>query len=246
VVGLHFFNPAPVMRLVEVVRHAEVDASILDRAAALVERWDKTAIRCADVPGFIVNRVNRPFTLQALRMLEAEDADVGTIDEAVRGAGFPMGPFELMDLAGIDVNLAAARAIWDGLGRPERLRPSAIQEQLVEAEQLGRKSGVGYYHYQEGRRGEPARTGARRRLAGEEIVERIRLAIDNEAYYALGDGVAAAGDIDLALRLGAAHPEGPFEHVDLIGGTSALVAALDRHPGPAFDPAPELRRVTAP
>ena len=245
VIGLHFFNPAPVMRLVEVVVHPDADTSVVDRATGLVERWGKTAIRCADVPGFVVNRVNRPFTLQALRMLEAGDADVVGIDDAIRGAGFPMGPFELMDLVGIDVNLAAARAIWEGLGRPERLRPSPIQERLVEAGDLGRKTGVGFYRYRDRQRTEPALDEIPGHgLTEAEIVERVRLAVDNEAWHALGDGVASADDIDLALRLGAAHPDGPFEHMRALGGRAELVAALRRHEGPAFEPASSLVRAT--
>jgi 3-hydroxybutyryl-CoA dehydrogenase len=117
VVGLHFFNPAPVMALVEVVLGPATDPAIADRATALVESWGKTAVRCTDSPGFIVNRVNRPFTIEALRMLEAGEASVEAIDDAMRAAGYPMGPFELMDYVGLDVNLAAARGVWEGLGR---------------------------------------------------------------------------------------------------------------------------------
>lgn len=145
VVGLHFFNPAPVMALVEVVLGPATDPGLADRATTLVESWGKKAVRCTDSPGFIVNRVNRPFTIEALRMLEAGEASVEAIDEAMRAAGYPMGPFELMDYVGLDVNLAAARGVWEGLGRPDRLRPSAIQERLVEAGRLGRKTGEGFY-----------------------------------------------------------------------------------------------------
>ena len=97
VIGLHFFNPAPVMRLVEVVVTATADRAVVDRAMALMTAWGKTPVRCADSPGFIVNRVNRPFTIEALRLVEAGDADVPGVDAALRAAGFPMGPFELMD-----------------------------------------------------------------------------------------------------------------------------------------------------
>ena len=145
VVGIHFFNPAPVMALVEVVAGPDTDPGIVTAAADLVTSWGKTAVRSADAPGFIVNRVNRPFTLRALRLLEAGAASVEEIDEAVRGAGFPLGPFELMDLTGIDVTLAASTAIWEALGRPDRLRPSPIQDELVAAGRLGRKTGSGFY-----------------------------------------------------------------------------------------------------
>jgi 3-hydroxybutyryl-CoA dehydrogenase len=150
VLGLHWFNPVPRMELVEVVRHPTTDAALLERAAAIVTGWGKTPVRCRDTPGFIVNRVNRPFTIEALRLLEAGTATVSAIDAALRGAGFPMGPFELMDLIGIDVNLAAARAVWSGLGHPDRLRPSPIQERLVAEGRLGRKTGEGFYRYDDG------------------------------------------------------------------------------------------------
>jgi len=213
VIGLHFFNPAPVMALVEVVAGPATDSDVVDAAVALVARWGKTPVRSADAPGFIVNRVNRPFTIEALRMLEANDATVEEIDEALRAAGFPMGPFELMDLSGIDVNLAAARGVWDGLGRPDRLLPSHIQERLVEEEHLGRKSGHGFYRYENGRRVAVADEFAGSALATspDAIRDRIVAAIEAEAKRALDEGVASGADIDLALRLGAGHQQGPFE-----------------------------------
>jgi 3-hydroxybutyryl-CoA dehydrogenase len=135
----------------------------------------------------------------------------------MRAHGFPMGPFELMDLTGIDVTLAAATSIWERLGRPERLRPSAIQERLVAEGRLGRSTGEGFYGYPDGSRGPvaPAFAGAGARTAlglGEAaIAARILEAIDGEAGRAVAEGVASAADIDLALRLGAGHPRGPFE-----------------------------------
>jgi 3-hydroxybutyryl-CoA dehydrogenase len=235
VVGLHFFNPAPLMVLVEVVVGPATDPAIADRAAALVEGWGKTAVRCADTPGFIVNRVNRPFTIEALRMLEAGEASVEAIDAAMRAAGYPMGPFELMDHVGIDVNLAAARGVWEGLGRPDRLRPSPIQERLVEAGRLGRKSGEGFYRWSDGRRAEPTdefATLPAKGLGADEIADRIGLCVINEAWHALGDEVATAEDIDLALRLGAAHPAGPFQRVDDLGGPGRVLESLQRLSGP--------------
>lgn len=243
VVGLHFFNPAPVMALVEVVAPPSADPAVVERASRLVEGWGKTAIRCADAPGFIVNRVNRPFTLEALRMLDAGEAGVVVIDDAIRGAGFPMGPFELMDLVGIDVNLAAARGVWEGLGRPDRLHPLPIQERLVEEEALGRKSGSGFYAYPEGQRAGPAIEGVPGTLPADEIVERIVLGVVNEAYFASGEGVAAPTDIDLALRLGGGHPFGPFEWAQSRGARTVLadLELLAARHGDRFAPAPGLR-----
>ena len=147
VVGLHFFNPAPVMALVEVVAPPAADPAVVRRATELVAGWGKTAVRSADSPGFIVNRVNRPFTLEALALLEAGLGSVESIDARVRAAGYPMGPFELMDLIGIDVNLAAARGIYQAFRYEPRFRPSPIQERLVEAGRLGRKTREGFYWY---------------------------------------------------------------------------------------------------
>lgn len=223
VLGLHFFNPAPLMVLVEVVATPATDEAVVDRAMATVRRWGKTPVRSADSPGFIVNRVNRPFTLEALRMLEAGAGTIEEIDAAVVAAGFPMGPFGLMDLVGIDINLAAARGIFEGFGgaavpEADRFRPSPIQEQLVAAGRLGRKTGEGFYRY--GATGKPAGPAAgfagasgRVRQQPADIVGRIITTIVAEAGRALADGVASADDIDLAMRLGAGHPWGPFEWV---------------------------------
>ena len=269
VIGLHFFNPAPVMALVEVVAPPAADPAAVRAATALVTGWGKTAVRSADSPGFIVNRVNRPFTLEALALLEAGLGSVESIDAAVRAAGYPMGPFELMDLVGIDVNLAAARGIYQAFGYEPRFRPSPIQERLVEADRLGRKSREGFYWYGDDGRslgqagafaadldsaadatpgilalsgGAPTDPAASDPLATDPVVERIVLAIVNEAYRALGDRVAGAADIDLALRLGAGHPEGPFECAARLGGPAVVVARLERwgSAGPRFDPARTL------
>jgi 3-hydroxybutyryl-CoA dehydrogenase len=214
ILGLHFFNPAPVMPLVEVVVPPAASLSVAERAARVMESWGKTPVRCADTPGFIVNRVNRPFTIAALRMLEAGLATVEAIDDAMRAGGFPMGPFELMDLVGLDVNLATALGVWEPLGRPERLRPSPIQERLVADGHLGRKAGIGFYRYVDGKRQGVARglgDVANARLDADAIRDRILTAIDAEARDAEAHGVATADDIDLAMRAGAGHPVGPFE-----------------------------------
>jgi 3-hydroxybutyryl-CoA dehydrogenase len=149
VVGLHFFNPAPLMRLVEVVAGAETHGSAVDAAMRFAEGLGKDPIPCRDAPGFIVNRVNRPFTLEAFRMLEGGEADVAAIDAALVAAGYPMGPFALIDLIGVDVNLAVARTLYDGFDEAERFRPSELQERMVAAGTLGRKTGRGFYRYDE-------------------------------------------------------------------------------------------------
>jgi 3-hydroxybutyryl-CoA dehydrogenase len=242
VVGLHFFNPAPVMPLVEVVAHRGTQQRVKVRSAALVQGWGKTAVLSTDSPGFIVNRVNRAFTLEALAMLERGEAGVASIDDALRAAGYPMGPFELMDLIGVDVNLAVARALWEGFDRAERFRPSPIQERLVEEGRLGRKADAGFYWYDDGRRGEPYEGLGEGPLEPAAIVERLELAIVAEAHRALADGVATEADIDLALRLGAGHPRGPFERARAWGGASTVrdrLSALEGF-GPRFEAPPGL------
>ena len=210
VIGLHFFNPVPLMALVEVVPGSLTSKAVVERASAVMREWDKTPIRCSDSPGFIVNRVNRPYTIEALRLLESGAAGVEAIDAAMREAGFPMGPFELMDLAGLDVNLAAAHGVWTGLGQPDHLRPSPIQERLVAEGRLGRKTGGGFYAYPDGRRSAVASDFANvppAHLDPAEIRARILAVIAAEARRAADEGVAPMDDIATALRLGAAHPD---------------------------------------
>jgi 3-hydroxybutyryl-CoA dehydrogenase len=259
VLGLHFFNPAPVMPLVEVVLAPMTNPVVADRAAELMASWGKVPVHCMDTPGFIVNRINRPFTLEALALLATGHGTVASIDEAIRVAGFPMGPFELMDLVGIDIGLVAALGIFEGsraAGDPlaERFHPSPIQERLVAAGRLGRKTGGGFYAYApDGRSLGPAdeflpplRSAADPVPDG--VAERISLAIVNEAYRAHGDGVATKADIDLAMRLGAGHPAGPFEHVHGLGGPAGVLVGLRRHAsdGPRFEPAPALLDAASP
>lgn len=260
VVGLHFFNPAPVMPLVEVVSSSATSPAIAARATALVVSWGREPVAVVDSPGFIVNRVNRPFTLEALAAFEKGEAGIASIDEEVRAAGYPMGPFELMDLVGIDVNLAAARGIYEGFDEAGRFRPSREQEWLVEQNLLGRKTGRGFYEYVDSKKGEPfpvylARDEEEVRVlrpeedgpAAAEVARRIEVAILAEAWRALGDGIATETDIDLAMRLGAGHRVGPFERTTELGGPAALVAAIDAIPlpGPRFEMPPLLLETVA-
>ena len=253
VLGLHFFNPAPLLPLVEVVAAERTAEDVVARAIAIVEGWDRTAIRSSDSPGFIVNRVNRPFTLEPLRLLRAGLASIQTIEAALEEAGFPMGPFRLMDLIGIDINLAAARGLFEGFARAPRFRPSPIQEELVAMRRLGRKTGEGFYRYDgtgapiepaAGFAGPPRTQPGVPALHGPAIAERVVLAIVNEAYRALGDRVATADDIDRAMRLGASHPFGPFAWARETG-LAEVAASLDNLSADdtdAFRPALSLLR----
>lgn len=253
VVGLHFFNPAPLMPLVEVVVGKQSDPRLVARAMDFASTLGKQPVECADSPGFIVNRVNRPFTLEALRMLEAGEAGVEQIDQAVQSAGYPMGPFAFMDLVGIDVNLAAATAVWRGFDEADRFEPSRIQDELVAAGRLGRKSGEGFYAYEGGRptglsdRLPLGDQPAAKSLEAADIVRRIELAIINEAYHAAGEGVAQPPDIDRALKLGANHPYGPFERAASLGLRTVVteLRSLEQHYGERFRVAPALWQIAS-
>ena len=146
VVGMHFFNPAPVMKLVEVVKAAQTSNETVQTIMNLAKQMGKIPVLCKDAPGFIVNHVARPYYLEALRLMEAGIAP-GTIDKLMEASGFKMGPFKLMDLIGNDVNYTVSKSIYEALGKPERLKPSGIQKEKVEKGELGRKTGRGYYSY---------------------------------------------------------------------------------------------------
>jgi 3-hydroxybutyryl-CoA dehydrogenase len=147
VAGMHFFNPAPLMRLVEIVYTPLTDRSTTQTLLELARQMGKTPVLCKDAPGFIVNHVARPYYLEALRLLEQGLADIETIDAVMESSGFKMGPFRLMDLIGNDINYAVSCSVYEALGRPERLKPSRIQEQKLREGKLGRKAGSGYYTY---------------------------------------------------------------------------------------------------
>ena len=206
VIGLHFFNPAPVMALVEVVPWLGGDPLVASSAFALMNRWNKTPVLVSDTPGFIVNRVARPFYGEAVRLLEEGIADAPTIDWAMKElGGFRMGPFELMDFIGNDVNYAVTRSVFESFFYEPRYRPSLTQKRLVEAGFLGRKSGRGYYDYREDANA-PAPT--KEPVAGQLLVERIVAMLINEAIDAVLLRVASPEDIDLAMTKGVNYPKG--------------------------------------
>ena len=147
VVGMHFFNPAPLMKLVEVVNTNYTHPGITKAIGGLIQRMGKTPVICKDSPGFIVNRVARPYYIESLRLAEEGLIDFARLDTLLEATGFKMGPFKLMDLIGNDVNYAVSCSVYDQLGQPERLKPSYIQKEKVEKGELGRKTGKGYYTY---------------------------------------------------------------------------------------------------
>jgi 3-hydroxybutyryl-CoA dehydrogenase len=146
VAGLHFFNPAPLMKLVEVVKGEQSSDEVIESLVAFTKAVGKVPVVCADAPGFIVNRVARPYYIESLRMAE-EGISFETIDKLLEGQGFKMGPFKLMDLIGNDINYAVSCSVYDQMGSPERLKPSPIQKERVDSGNLGRKTGKGYYDY---------------------------------------------------------------------------------------------------
>jgi 3-hydroxybutyryl-CoA dehydrogenase len=147
IAGLHFFNPAPVMKLVEVVKGDQTSDEVITSLCALAEKLGKTPVVCKDAPGFIVNRVARHYYLEALKLVEQGITDVATIDAVLEGCGFKMGPFKLMDLIGMDINYSVSNIVWEALGKPERLQPSPLQKAKVDARELGKKTGKGFYEY---------------------------------------------------------------------------------------------------
>jgi|SRR5687768_8387985 len=147
VVGMHFFNPAPLMKLVEVIKTNYTNENTIQIIIALVKAMGKTSVICKDSPGFIVNRVARPYYIESLHLLEKGIADLYAIDSLMEASGFKMGPFKLMDLIGNDINYAVSCSVFEQLGKPERLKPSPIQKEKVEKGDLGKKTGRGYYDY---------------------------------------------------------------------------------------------------
>lgn len=218
VVGMHFFNPAPLMALVEIVPAITTGADVAERTRALADAWGKITVVATDTPGFIVNRVARPFYGEALRMLEEGIADVPTIDWAIRDvAGFRMGPFELMDLIGNDVNFAVTTSVYEGFFHDPRYRPSLIQRRLVDAGLFGRKRERGYYDY---RAGATAPEPVRDQALAERICLRMLAMLVNEAIEAVRLRVASPEDIELAMTKGVNYPRGLLAWGDQIGAAT--------------------------
>lgn len=224
VLGLHFFNPAPLMALVEVVPAVQTSEAIVDQCYALMRDWGKVPVKTKDTPGFIVNRVARPFYGEALRILEEGVADEATIDWAMTElGGFRMGPFTLMDYIGHDVNYKVTETVFAAFYYDPRYKPSFAQKSLVEAGYLGRKTGRGFYDYQEGAEKKHPKKDAE---LGQMIVDRIVIMLINEAADALFLGVASREDIDLAMTKGVNYPKGLLTWADEIG-IDTVVERLD-------------------
>jgi 3-hydroxybutyryl-CoA dehydrogenase len=244
VVGVHFFNPAPVMPLVEIVPSLSTETRVATTAKRLVDSWGKTTVLAKDTPGFIVNRVARPFYGESIRILEEGIADVATIDWVMRKlGGFRMGPFELMDLIGLDVNYAVTCSVFEAFYNDPRYRPSLTQRRLVEAGFLGRKTGRGFYDYREGT--QPPEPIQDQEL-GRAVLHRVLAMLVNEAVDAVFFNVATPADIDLAMTRGVNYPKGLLAWGDEIGLDHVLdrLTALQAEYGEdRYRPSPLLRRM---
>ena len=244
VLGLHFFNPAPLLPLVEIIPGVNTDPAHVTAARALVDAWGKTTVLVKDTPGFIVNRVARPFYGEALRLYDEGVADAATIDWAMTEVGgFRMGPFTLMDLIGNDVNFKVTQTVYEAFYFDPRYRPSFTQQRMVEAGRLGRKAGRGYYAYgEDAERPEPTRDTA----LGQQVVDRIVAMLINEAIDAVFWQVASPADIDLAMTQGVNYPKGLLRWADELGLATVLarLEALQAEYGEdRYRPSPLLRRM---
>ena len=215
VIGIHFFNPAPLMKLVEIIPAVQTNDKVLEESQKLIDSWGKLTVITKDTPGFIVNRVARPFYAESLRILEEGVADVPTIDWAMTEiAGFRMGPFTLMDYIGNDVNYTVTETVFTAFYFDPRYKPSFTQKRLSEACYLGRKSGRGFYDYSENAKNvEPIKDIK----LGKRIVERIVAMLINEAADAVFWQIASKKDIDLAMTKGVNYPKGLLQWADEIG-----------------------------
>ena len=244
VLGIHFFNPAPLMPLVEIIPAIQTADEITDEARNIIDSWKKVTVLAKDTPGFIVNRVARPFYGEAIRILEEGIADVATIDWAMKEiGGFRMGPFELTDYIGHDVNYVVTETVFKAFFFDPRYKPSFTQKRLVEARRLGRKSGQGFYDYSPGAVNPKPNTDE---ALGTEIVNRITAMLINEAIDALFLNIASAKDIDLAMTKGVNYPKGLLAWADEKGLDVVLTQLEELYKNYCEDryrPSPLLRKM---
>tara|TARA_Y100000589_G_scaffold96939_1_gene91461 strand:- start:1306 stop:2457 length:1152 start_codon:yes stop_codon:yes gene_type:complete len=242
VVGIHFFNPAPLMPLVEIIPAVQTSDSKLIEARKIIDGWGKISVIVKDTPGFIVNRVARPFYGEALRIYEEGIADFATIDWSMKElGGFRMGPFELMDYIGNDVNYIVTETVFKSFYFDPRYKPSLTQKRMMEAGYLGRKTGKGYYNYN----AEIPKANTNRDL-GKQILWRILSMLINEAADALFLNIATREDIDLAMTKGVNYPKGLLNWADEIGIKNILNQLEDlqsEYCEDRYRPSPLIRRM---
>lgn len=220
IMGIHFFNPATLMPLVEVIPGLATDESLLLECKKIIDSWGKNTVLAKDTPGFIVNRIARPYYGEAIKIYEEGIADFATIDWAMKElGGFRMGPFELMDMIGNDVNYTVTETVWKQFFYDPRYKPSLTQKRLFEAKRFGKKSGRGYYDYAAGVTMPEAKKD---KAPGEQIFMRVLSMLINEAADALYLNVATKEDIDLAMTKGVNYPKGLLKWCDEIGAEKIL------------------------
>ncbi|WP_240623416.1 3-hydroxyacyl-CoA dehydrogenase NAD-binding domain-containing protein [Brumimicrobium aurantiacum] len=244
VIGIHFFNPAPLMPLAEIIPAVQTSDEVKDQARQIIDSWEKVTVLAKDTPGFIVNRVARPFYGEALRIYEEGIADFATIDWAMKElGGFRMGPFTLMDYIGNDVNYTVTETVFKAFYYDPRYKPSFTQKRHSEAGYYGRKSGRGYYDYSENAKAvEPNKDEE----LGKEILNRILVMLINEAADALFLNVASKEDIDLAMTKGVNYPKGLLRWADEIGLDNVLNQLKDlfeEYGEDRYRPSPMLKRM---
>ncbi|HEY3483271.1 MAG TPA: 3-hydroxyacyl-CoA dehydrogenase, partial [Streptomyces sp.] len=239
-VGLHFFNPAPLLPLVEVVAGAASDPEAVTTAYDTAAAWGKSPVRCADTPGFVVNRIARPFYAEALRVYEERAADPATIDAVLReSGGFAMGPFALMDLIGQDVNEAVTRSVWEGFFHDPKFTPSLAQRRLVESGRLGRKSGQGWFRYDDARGGGGADAAAPHTAEPADAPPYIVVGGDLGPAQALVDLAAEAG-----VQVRPREALRSMNRIELPEGTALWLADGTLGEGIQFDLALDYRAAT--
>lgn len=215
VIGIHFFNPAPLMPLVEIIPAITTDEAITAISKQLIDSWGKVTVLTKDTPGFIVNRVARSYYGESIRIYEEGMADFATIDWALKTfGGFKMGPFELMDFIGNDINYKVTESVWEQFFYEPRFKPSLTQKRLFEAKLFGRKSGRGYYSYAEGT---TMPTPTQNEELGKYIFNRVICMLINEAVDSLYLKLASKEDLDLAMTKGVNYPKGLLKWADEIG-----------------------------
>ena len=244
VIGIHFFNPAPLMPLVEIIPAIQTSENVAIETRSIIDSWRKVTVLAKDTPGFIVNRVARPFYGEAIRILEEGVADIATIDWAMKEiGGFRMGPFELTDYIGHDVNYVVTETVFKEFFYDQRYKPSFSQKRLLEAGRLGRKSGHGFYDYSEGAIKPEPKTDI---ALGTKIVYRVVAMLINEAIDALFLNIASAKDIDLAMTKGVNYPKGLLAWADEIGLDTVLAQLEELYTNYCEDryrPSPLLRKM---
>ncbi|MFD1550559.1 3-hydroxybutyryl-CoA dehydrogenase [Putridiphycobacter roseus] len=227
VMGIHFFNPAPLMPLVEIIPAVQTDENKLNKTKYLIDSWKKVTVLTKDTPGFIVNRVARPFYGEALKIYEEGVADFATIDWAMTElGGFRMGPFTLMDYIGNDINYTVTESVFKAFYYDPRYRPSFTQKRHAEAGWLGRKSGRGYFNYAEGAEKALPKED---KILGTEILNRILVMLINEAVDAVFLNIASTKDVDLAMTKGVNYPKGLLAWANEIGLENVLSQLENLH-----------------